>query len=223
MQHPASTKHNHRGFYTVNIGTAVRVSVVGVAFLASSCATIVGGGGKQQVTFQSEPVGATVTVQGKVMGTTPLTVTVPRAKNMAVVIEKEGYKPFTTQLSTRLNGWFWGNIVIGGLLGSTTDGASGAIHEYSPDQYFVTLVATAPYGVQPSATRDIKLLIVGSGSEVRKQLANGQGEYVDSMLKLLAVADADKAQTIDALNKIAANTSDDVEFSNKVIEIYGAK
>lgn len=207
----------------MNIGTAVRVFIVGVAFVVSSCATIVGGGGKQQLTFNSEPAGATVTVQGKVMGTTPLTVTVERAKNMAVTIEKEGYKPFTTQLSTRLNGWFWGNIVIGGLLGSTTDGASGAIHEYSPDQYFVTLVATAPYGVQPSATRDIKLLMVGSGAEVRKQLANGQGEYVDTLLKLLAIAEGDKAKTIDALNKIAANTADDVEFSNKMIEIYGVK
>jgi len=207
----------------VNIGKAAGVFFVGVAIAASGCATIVGGGGKQQLTFNSEPSEATVTVQGKVMGKTPLTVTVDRAKNQVVTIEKEGYKPFTTQLSTHMNGWFWGNIVFGGLLGSTTDNASGAINEYSPDQYFATLVPIAPYGVQPSATRDIKVLMVGSGSEVRKQLANGQGEYVDAMLKLLAVQDADKAKAIDELNKIAANTADDVEFSNKVIEAYGVK
>jgi hypothetical protein len=205
------------------MSTAVRGFIVGTAFLASGCATIVGGGSKQQVTFNSEPADATVTVQGKVLGKTPLTVQVDRAKNMAVTVEKEGYKTFTTQLSTRLNGWFWGNIVIGGLLGSTTDGASGAIHEYSPDQYFVTLVPNKPYGLEPSATRDIKLLMVGSGAEVRKQLANGQGEYVDSLLTLLAVQEPDRPQAIQALNKIAANTADDVEFSNKVIEIYGAK
>lgn len=208
----------------MNVRTAVRGLILGAACAVASCATIVGGGSKQQLTFNSEPPDAIVTVQGKVMGKTPLTVTVDRAKNMAVTVEKEGYKRFTTQLSTRLNGWFWGNIVIGGLLGSTTDGVSGAIHEYSPDQYFVTLVPEKPFGVGQSRTSDVKQLVVGSGTELRKELANGgDGEYVSSLLKLLEVADADRAKAIETLKQIAATTKDDLEFANKVIEVYEVK
>jgi hypothetical protein len=204
----------------INAGKAL---ILGVMMAVSGCATVVGGGGKQQMTFNSEPQDATVTVAGRVMGKTPLTVTVERAKNQALVVEKEGYKPFTTQLSTRLNGWFWGNIVIGGLLGSTTDGVSGAIHEYSPDQYFVTLVPAKPFGVEQNRTSDIKQLIVASGTEVRKDLANGEGEYVNSLLKLLAVADADRAKAIETLKKVSETTKDDLEFANKVIEVYEVK
>ena len=38
------------------------------------------------------------------------------------------------------NPWFWGNILFGGVFGSTTDGLSGSVHEYSPSQFFITLV-----------------------------------------------------------------------------------
>ena len=59
--------------------------------------------------------------------------------NQALVIRKEGYKEFSTTMSTTLNGWFFGNIVLGGLPGSTTDAATGAMHEYAPNQFLVAL------------------------------------------------------------------------------------
>jgi hypothetical protein len=207
----------------MSIKGAAHILALGAALAVSGCATIVSGGGKQQLTFNSEPPDATVTMAGRALGKTPLTVTVDRAKNMALVVEKEGYKPFTTQLSTRLNSWFWGNILIGGLLGSTTDGVSGAINEYSPDQYFVTLVPNKPFGVEENRRSDLKQLLVGSGTEVRKELSNGEGEYVNSLLKLLQVGDADRAKAIETLKKVAATTPDDLEMANKVIEIYEVK
>jgi hypothetical protein len=98
-------------------------------FILSSCASIVTGR-DQNLTFNSEPDGATVTVSGKVVGKTPISVQIDKGKNQALVFEKEGYKTFTTQLSTRTNSWFWGNIVLGGFFGSSTDGISGAIYEF---------------------------------------------------------------------------------------------
>ena len=66
-----------------------------------------------------------------------------------------------------MNPWFFGNIVIGGLLGSTTDGVSGAINEFSPDQYFVTLSPNTPFGISTSKPRKIKELVVAFGSDIR--------------------------------------------------------
>ena len=126
-----------------------------VALCVTGCAAIVTGV-DQKMTFNSEPDGATVIVSGKAVGKTPLTVEVDKGKNQALVFEKDGYKPFTTQLSTTLNSWFWGNIVFGGFLGSTTDGVSGAIYEFSPDQYFVTLTPESSLGIATSRPRKIK-------------------------------------------------------------------
>jgi len=111
--------------------------------LSTGCASVVSGT-DQKLTFNSEPEESTVAVSGRVLGKTPLTVPVDRGSNQSITFEKEGYKTYTAQLSTTTNPWFFGNIVLGGLVGSTTDGVSGAIHEFSPDQYFVTLKPDTP-------------------------------------------------------------------------------
>lgn len=103
--------------------SAIAGLILSSTALFSGCATIVSGT-DQKLTFDSEPEGATVTVAGRVLGKTPLTVEVDKDKNLALTFEKEGYKTYTTQLSTSLEPWFWGNIVIGGLVGSTTDSLS---------------------------------------------------------------------------------------------------
>ena len=197
--------------------TCILVAAVG----ATGCASIVSN--KQKLTFNSEPGEATVSVAGKAIGKTPLTADVDRAKETQLTIEKEGYKPFSTQLSTTLNGWFWGNILIGGLLGSTTDAASGSMYEYSPSQYFITLTPDKPFGMESNRPRDVKQLMIASASELRVQLANDGGEHVNALLKLLEIQDADKARAVDALKKISAATPDDLEFAKKVIEVYGVK
>ena len=195
-------------------------AVMGSALL-HGCATIVAGS-SQELTFQTEPEGATVSVAGKALGRTPLTTEVSRDKNLSLTFEKEGYKPYTTQLSTTLNGWFWGNIVFGGFLGSTTDGVSGSIHEYSPSQYFVTLSPAAPYALQNNYAGDIKQIIMAFGPEMRVELARGGGGYVDELLVALGVTVDKKEQAVAALKNMAAATPDDLQFANKVIEVFGA-
>lgn len=190
------------------------------ALVIAGCASIVTGT-EQSLTFNSEPDGATVIVAGKTLGKTPLTVKVPKDKNMSLTFEKEGYKPFTTQLSTTLQGWFWGNIVFGGLLGSTTDGISGAMHQYSPDQYFVTLVPDKPYGVADATkSRRIKELFVAFGSDIRAQLATGDGEVLNQVVSLLDPNPSSKAMVVGVLTKFAAGTTDDLELAKKAIDFY---
>lgn len=202
---------------------SVRAFVLLVAFFTSGCATVMSEGGQQKLTFNSEPAEATVIVAGRVIGKTPVSASVKRGKDTPITIEKEGYKTHTAELSTTLNGWFWGNILIGGLLGSTTDGATGAIHEYAPNKYFVTLVPTQPFGVESSRPRDVKELWVASGAQIRTQIANGGGEHVDALFKLLEVPDTGKAQALEAVKKTAAESPDDLEVAKKLIEVYGVK
>ena len=190
--------------------------------LSTGCASVVSGT-DQKLTFNSEPEEATVTVSGRVLGKTPLTVPVDRGSNQSITFEKEGYKTYTAQLSTTTNPWFFGNIVLGGLVGSTTDGVSGAIHEFSPDQYFITLKPDTPTGLSTSRPRQIKEIIIAFSGEVRHELATGGGEKVDTLLRLLDIDGTEQDTTIRALNQLALANENDLELAETIIEVYGVQ
>lgn len=189
------------------------------ALLFTGCASVVSGT-DQKVTFNSEPDEATVTVSGRVLGKTPLTVPVDRGSNQSITFEKEGYKTYTAQLSTTTNPWFFGNIVLGGLVGSTTDGVSGAIHEFSPDQYFVTLKPDTPTGISTSRPRKIKEIVIAFSGKLRHQLAIGGGEEADAIVRLLGIENSEKGTTIRTLNQLALANDNDLELANTIIEVY---
>lgn len=124
--------------------------IIAVMFLAAGCGTIVSGA-KQEVTFDSDPTGATVmvgkkkTVDGKDImfeaynaGVTPLAVELWR-KGSVVEISKDGYKTQVVELKTVMNPWVWGDIVLTSPLSTSIDTSTGASKEYKPGQYMVTL------------------------------------------------------------------------------------
>ncbi len=191
-------------------------------FVLEGCASIVSGT-KQEMSFQSNPDDVTVTVTGRVLGKTPLTVTIDKKSDQSVIFTKEGYKPMTMQLTTTLDPWFWGNIVLGGFIGSTVDGLSGAVHQYSPSQYFVSL---QPEGVTiesptlKSQREKAKDFIVGHYMPLIADLSKGGGESVSALMLLLDIA-ADKQA--DALGKIRALSElfkDPPVFADQVIVLY---
>jgi hypothetical protein len=196
--------------------------IVFMAVIASGCASIVGGGSSETLTFNSEPDGATVTISGRTVGKTPVSVEVKRDKNKTVTFEKDGYKTQTAQLSTTLNGWFWGNILIGGFLGSTTDSVSGAMYEFQPDQYFVTLAPVAATRIQPQSSQkaQIKELVVGFGEEIRLELAAGGGEYTSALIALLGNESGNQDAAIRILKKLADENQNDLNLSNAIIDFY---
>ena len=153
--------------------------------VATGCATIVSTK-TQLVSFQSSPAGATVLIDGRPIGQTPLSLQLERKNNQALVIRKEGYKEFSTTMSTTLNGWFFGNIVLGGLLGSTTDAATGAMHEYAPNQF---LVALEPEGsnaatskTEKSKADKIREFVLLSYNPLSADIKAGSGNYLNSLL-----------------------------------------
>ena len=216
-------------------------SVFILAISVSGCATIVTGS-QQPVTFNSNPDGATVSVAGRTIGKTPITTSMKKESGQALVFEKEGYKPLTMQLETQLNPWFWGNIVIGGLIGSTTDGLSGAVYEYSPNQYMVTLqpagtgsleTPTAPSeGTSSlethtalSESQKRKDYIVRNYESLIKELQNGPaaqpGEYLASLLSLLNVKPNLEYDAIKRIRALSVAYPDIVEFADHVVEAFG--
>lgn len=103
------------------------------AMIFSGCATILGGGNQQTISINSDkPMkGKLVYADGKgeQYFTTPATVNVDR-RNQDIILSSENEEFATKTQEPNMNGWFWGNILIGGLLGSTTDMAGGAAWKY---------------------------------------------------------------------------------------------
>ena len=191
--------------------------LVASLFLIQACASIITGT-TQQVTFASEPEGATVTVSGRVLGKTPITVNLKKEKGQTLTFEKEGYKNVTMALTTTLNPWFWGNIVLGGLIGSTTDGISGTVHQYAPDQYMVTLAPTDEK--QDMSRSEAKVFIVTSYKSIIEELNTTPGQYVSSMFNLLKVPDQERDQALEKITELSGQYEDIPTFANQVVKTF---
>ena len=203
-------------------------SFFGLALHLSACASIVTGS-RQEVTFNSNPDEATVRVNGRTMGKTPITTSLKKESGQTLVFEKEGYKLLTMQLETHLNPWFWGNIVFGGLIGSTTDGLSGAVYEYSPNQYMVTLQPTGTGSLEThtalSDRQKMKDYIVKNYDGIIKDLEKGPaaqpGEYLTSLLSVLKVSTSQEYSAIKRIRALSEAYPDIMEFADHVSEAFG--
>lgn len=103
-----------------------------VALLFCGCATIMNGD-MVNVPVYSTPSGATVIVNGATY-TSPATIMVPRGKgDFKLHIEKEGYQPIDIMLTQSLDGWLWGNLLFGGIIGIAVDFISGDAYDIAPE------------------------------------------------------------------------------------------
>jgi len=191
--------------------------------LNSGCASIMSGR-SQELSFVSTPDGATVTVSGRVIGKTPITTTLKKEPEQSLVFSKDGYKPISMRLETRLDGWFWGNIVLGGFFGSTTDAATGAVHEYSPNQYIVTLepAGTNQLEGKPSLsdTQKAKEFIVMGYKDIMEDLHKGKGEYLASLFSVLKIPAEQQPEALKKIRALSEAYTTIPEFADHAIELY---
>lgn len=199
------------------------LTVIAYAALFGGCASIVGGT-TQEMTFQSSPEEALVTVSGRPMGKTPVTVQLDKKEAQSLVFSKNGYKPVTKDLTTTLEPWFWGNILLGGVYGTTTDLASGAIHKYSPNQYFVTL---QPEGASPMESATLKNqrdkareFIVGRYTNLIDDIDKGGGEDLSTLISLLNIEKDHQADALRKIDDLSQNYPDAPTFADFVIALY---
>ena len=195
--------------------------ILSVLIFISSCATIMTGK-TQEVTFDSEPQGVEVAVNGRIIGKTPTTIQLDKKKDQTVSFKLEGYKTQTRTLETKVNTWFMGNIVLGGFIGSTTDGITGGMHEYSPNQYYITLskdknVSTTIYG---SEKAKVKEFIVVSYGSLMIDLSRGKGDYLDSLLSMLDVKESNKNDSIRKIKSLSEIYNVIPEFAEQVANLF---
>ena len=97
----------------------------------SGCATVVTGK-YQTVSVTSEPPGIKVKSSSGPYIITPRSFRLLRNQDHTLVAECPGYEPQQIMLKHKLQGWFWGNILLGGIIGGIVDLSSGASDELVP-------------------------------------------------------------------------------------------
>ena len=107
----------------------------------------------QDVGISSLPSGASVTVDKKPMGKTPLVADLNRKDNHMVKVEMNGYQPYETTLTRKASGRIFGNILFGGLIGLVVDLATGGMNKLTHEQISATLAPEpTPPPSSPSST-----------------------------------------------------------------------
>lgn len=194
----------------------VTIFIVVTSILFTSCATITTGT-TQLVTITCNAEGADVYLDGIAVGTTPFTGEIDK-NGKVITIEKEGYKKHTIALSTSLEGIFWGNIIIGGTLGSITDFASGAAYKYSPASFQVELYPDSMALNDFKKRYELRKFAMVNMSNISIDLSNNAGHYLNSLLHL---ANLDKNENSYKIIKdiLIKSKGDQVTFGKNIIEL----
>ena len=117
------------------------VTVLGisaVSFLSFSCSTIINGS-KQDVYINSSENNATIKIDGNDVGSVPLKIKLRRGQNHMIEISKPGFQTYRFTTTNNLNGWVFGNLLCGGVVGIIVDFASGNAYDIEPDHINATL------------------------------------------------------------------------------------
>jgi hypothetical protein len=185
-----------------------------VCIFLTGCASIISGR-HQEVTFRSSPDEALVTIDGRAIGKTPLTAQIERKNNPQVVtIEKQGYKTETFQLKSTVNGWLFGNLVLGGLLGSTTDSVTGAAWAYSQDMFSITL---NPIGATtPSIKSEVRTFVIANYKSLVEELNTKPDQYLKALFALMKVQPEKQDDFTKKVKQLADENKDIVDFADKV-------
>jgi hypothetical protein len=132
---------------------ALAFGILGASLFASGCASIVNGGDRE-ISIATQPPGATASVRktgGDIMDVvavakTPCTVSLDPKKgyfsgqSYTLRLEMPGYKATEVQLTPKMSGWYWGNLLVGGLIGMlAVDPATGAMWNIAPEKINRTL------------------------------------------------------------------------------------
>lgn len=108
---------------------SIYAAVAAVAVFATGCATLITP--KEQNISVTSSTGQVidVTIDGKTASTPGQFTVLRNGQEKVVATTTPGCAP-ATPIQKNLAPAFWGNVIIGGLLGSTTDNATGKAYNY---------------------------------------------------------------------------------------------
>lgn len=123
----------------------VSALVIGASFLSGGCASIVHSG-PRSIPVASTPPGAKVSIYDRDNAivsthTTPFTAKLSskygyfKGQNYRLVFEMSGYAPAEVNLESSVSGWYFGYLLLGGLLGMlVVDPLTGAMFNLTPEK-----------------------------------------------------------------------------------------
>ena len=121
------------------------LALLGAAAALSGCATIVHSG-PRSIPVASTPAGAKVSIYDREntlvqTNTTPFVASLDskygyfKGQTYRLVFEMPGYSPAEIKLDASLSGWYFGNLVFGGLIGMLiVDPLTGAMYNLTPEK-----------------------------------------------------------------------------------------
>ncbi len=124
-----------------------------VLFMGSACAAIVSD--NESTTYiETDPESARCELHGqdfKRIVNTPNSIQLPAdAAPITVACRAEGYKTTTQPLDTEIDGWIFGNILLGGIVGIIIDAATDSGEIYPPR----IMIVLEPEGFRSTTARD---------------------------------------------------------------------
>lgn len=140
-------------------------AALGASITMTGCATIVHSG-PRAIPVQSVPPGAKVSIYDRdnhlvETNTTPFVASLNpsagyfKSQSYRLIFQMPGYSNAEVDLNSTVSGWYWGNLVFGGLIGMlAVDPATGAMFNLEPEkiaQHLTPVSAAAPASGQPSA------------------------------------------------------------------------
>ncbi|MEO6067408.1 MAG: hypothetical protein ABIQ41_05450 [Gemmatimonadales bacterium] len=111
----------------------------------SGCATILGGGSSQAVSIQSSTPATHFVIRSSsgiqiASGDAPQSVRLPRKNEYQIDFTAPGFQPQTIALTKGTNGWIFGNLVVGWIVGFAIDFATGSAYKLEPSVVNITMV-----------------------------------------------------------------------------------
>lgn len=120
-------------------------TLIAASLLAGGCSSIVHGGSRT-ISVATQPQGAKATISKNTgelvsVNTTPFTVTLDpkrgyfKGQAYNVRLELPGYKSAEVSIEPTMSGWYWGNLIFGGLIGMlAVDPVTGSMWNLTPDK-----------------------------------------------------------------------------------------
>lgn len=170
--------------------------------LSHACATIFDKT-NDDISSSSEPWGANIYLNGRLMVNTPTSFRVNRSplsgSMLQIAVEKEGYKRQAFELTKELNKIAIFNLCF--VASWATDFFSGAAMRYSPTDYRIFLENEhAAYGPQEMG---LQKFVLFNFEKIQEDIARRGGEYLESMVFLTAPVDKKDALLKEILNESA--------------------
>ena len=202
-----------------------KVLAVVCLLIATGCASIVDGR-KEPVSFSSDPPGAQIFINGMPMGVTPASIVLERSDfgKANVIFKKEGYQDQQAILETSLNMWFFGNVIFGWVIGSSTDAVTGAMWKFAPNSYYVSmppLKASLTEQNRFAYEKTVRRFLLYRYGELVCDVAKGEGENLASLYQLLSVNADRRSEVLARLQGLVFSTDSPPAFTNAVINESG--